>query len=248
MSELEPKENSVLVALRELQRIERERVQKEQEAEDLRLDGDRRAREETERQARAEAEQRARDEEQRRQQAEEERQRQEREERLRLEEAERRARIEAQATLDRERIRIEAEARAKGHRVPWGPVGAAIGILVIAAGALGYLLIQKEQERKQAAEAARLELEANEARLSTLTTAMTKSQERMHVLEERLARAKTQAEIEAIRQRIEQEHAETQRIQTDIRHEQKKPASGKKPGKKAGLNCNPDDPLCGIEK
>ena len=78
-------ENSVLFSLKELRRIENERVKAEADARKARAEAERRAKAEAEARARDEESRRVREEEERRQRAENEREARLREDRLRLE-------------------------------------------------------------------------------------------------------------------------------------------------------------------
>jgi cell division protein FtsB len=143
----EKSENSVLFSLRELRDIEQTRVRSEeeqrlhnQEAERRRIEDERR---------RVEDERRRREEEERMQFEQLERQR--REEDLRLQEAERRARIEAETSLEQQRLAHEMELRRheiSKKRPTW--LLAVVGVLVVLGGGLGVWGYQTYQERQAA--------------------------------------------------------------------------------------------------
>jgi len=147
MAQPEKRENSVLFSLRELRQIEEKRVEEEdaaaRDAEEARvrarMDAERRAREEEEAKVRAkeDAERRVRDEQERRV----------RDDQLRLQEAETRARVDAQAQLDAQRLAQEMELRR--HEISKKrPVGlmVAAGVLVVAIAGLGFFLYNKNKE------------------------------------------------------------------------------------------------------
>ncbi|MCC6749713.1 MAG: hypothetical protein IT371_18755 [Deltaproteobacteria bacterium] len=207
MAERNP--NSVLVSLKELRRIEEDRVTKERDAERNRQEAEVQARIDAERRARDEAEHRVRSEEDRVRREQEERERQEREGRVRVAEAERRARVEAEMHLEQHRIKMEAEAKALAKKVPWVPIGMAIGVLVLVVAGLGYFGYQKskhaeEQEKAlvaQKAEADKFKREvADQARrFQAEQDSLNKEKQE---LSEKLSSAKTDAQKELIRKQL----------------------------------------------
>jgi len=164
----EKPENSVLFSLKELRRIEDDRVTQEEQ--------DARARAQQEQQAREDAARLAREQEEAALRAQQEAARAEeqalvgaaREEQLRLQEAEARARVEAQSRLEEERMRLEMEGSNRG--MPKWVVPAIIVVVLLAGGVLGYLfavyLPAKEAAQKQA-EAARIEKMRKEQEAAT---------------------------------------------------------------------------------
>lgn len=146
-----PSDNSVLVSLKELRRIEEKRVDQEEEGK-RRAELERRKRiDEEQRMARELAERRKAEAEEQRRQEQQQREREAREERLRLAEAERRARVEAEMALERERL-----AMSMGHVATKGSGGAlrrfAIVTAAVAAGAaIAYLgsALRTEKARSQ---------------------------------------------------------------------------------------------------
>jgi hypothetical protein len=113
-------ENSVLVVLQELRRMEDDRVKAEADARKARLEAEQRAKEDAAEEARREQRQRALEEAARLRHEAEAVEARQREEALRREEAERRFRIEAEVALRAERLRLGAEQR--------GPHGAGAGM------------------------------------------------------------------------------------------------------------------------
>ncbi|MFL5303819.1 MAG: hypothetical protein ACJ8F1_01345 [Polyangia bacterium] len=159
----ERRENSVLFSLKELRRLEDDRVQREQDELTARREAERAAREAAERAAREEEERIRRAEEERLRRADEEKQARLREEQLRLEEAERRARVEADMQLQQERMRLEVQARAKNS-----PVKAVIGaslVIIAVAGGLGYKMYQQHQTEMAAQRAQMALIEQQKARI-----------------------------------------------------------------------------------
>ncbi|HVY36393.1 MAG TPA: hypothetical protein VHM31_00605 [Polyangia bacterium] len=157
------RENSVLFSLKELRRIEDDRVRREQDELAARREAERAAKEAAERAAREEEERIRRAEEERIRRAEEEKQARMREEQLRLEEAERRARVEADMQLQQERMRLEVQARAKNS-----PVKAVLGVslvLVAIGGGLAYKMYQQHQTEMAAQRAQMALVEQQKARI-----------------------------------------------------------------------------------
>ncbi len=151
MSMAERRENSVLFSLRELRKIEDDRVKQEQdevvrrdlEAKEKVAAEERRQRDEAARAAReAEAAERAR---------QEEATRQAREEQLRLEVAERKHRVEAQMKLEEQRLKMEIEARANvaAAKKPKGLIIASAILVLIVAGLGVFLFMQKQDQDKK---------------------------------------------------------------------------------------------------
>ena len=119
-------ENSVLFSLKELRRLEDERVKAEADARRAQAEAERRAKVEAEQRARDEETRRAREEEERRRRAESEREARQREDRLRVEEAERRARVEGELKLREQQLLGSRgsgidKGVASGDRRGWPP-------------------------------------------------------------------------------------------------------------------------------
>ncbi|HXU06054.1 MAG TPA: hypothetical protein VN903_34105 [Polyangia bacterium] len=158
-------ENSVLFSLKELRRIEDERVKAEADARKAQAEAERRAKAEAEQRARDEEIRRARAEEDRRTRAESEREARDREDRLRVEEAERRARVEGELKL-KERLLLEEQrqrhmqGRRFGRSV-W--VAAAAALFVVVGGGLAAWASRQHQAEKKA-----LEREIEQARAAQL--------------------------------------------------------------------------------
>jgi hypothetical protein len=150
------RENSVLFSLKELRRIEDDRVRREQDDARSRAESERQAREAADRAARDEEERRRREEEARLRRIDEEQAAREREGQLRLQEAERRARVEGEMRLHEEKMRLDAQHRAKSS--PVKAVLSVAGLLVLIGGGLGYKMYSQHQA----------EIAANRARLATV--------------------------------------------------------------------------------
>jgi len=199
----EQRENSVLFSLKELRRIEDDRIRQEEADAQARVESERRAREDAERRARDEVERRRRDEEARVRRIEEEKVAHEREGHMRLQEAERRARVEAETRLQEERMRLEIQH--KKHKSPMPIVLAVAGVMVLVGGIIIYKVNAAAEERRvaelrqkeeqAAADAAKIKREADE-RLRQLEKVIAEK-------EKALATAKTDEERAQIRKDIE---------------------------------------------
>jgi colicin import membrane protein len=200
----EAQENSVLTSLKELRRQEEERVSMEKAKAEAKAEADRRAKEEAERRAKEEVERARRAEEDRKKRAEEEKLAREREEKLRVEEAERRARIEAETSLQRERMRLEVEAKAAVQSKP-APKGLIIGIVVgvLVIGTAVFMKITADHRAESAARAQASEKEKQEL--------LRKQQEQELAFQAQIARltkqlgeAKSEADREALKRQIDE--------------------------------------------
>src|SRR5580765_7722770 len=129
-------DNSVLFSLRELRRLEDERIKEEADARRAQAEAERRAKLEAEQRARDEETRRMREEEERRRLAESEREARQREDRLRLEEAERRARVEGELRL-REQLLLEDQRQRHLQGRRFGRSAK----IVAAAGALLFVAV-----------------------------------------------------------------------------------------------------------
>ena len=149
-------ENSVLFSLKELRRLEDERVKAEADARRAQAEAERRAKVEAEQRARDEETRRAREEEERRRRAESEREARQREDRLRVEEAERRARVEGELKLREQLLLGEQRQRhVQGRRFGRSAgMAAATGALLFVAvgGGLTAWASRQHQAEKEALE------------------------------------------------------------------------------------------------
>ena len=190
MAEAEKRENSVLFSLRELQRIEEERVT-EEDAESQRREEERiRAKMEAERAEREAEEMRVRAERDEAKRALDEVEGRQREQHLRLQETETRARIEAQAKLEQERLSHEMHIRrteAENTRPKW-LIGVA-AILVLLVGGLGYWLYTQQQEKNKEKEEARIALEEKEHALAKAARENEQLQEDIEALSDQIDEA-----------------------------------------------------------
>jgi hypothetical protein len=198
----EQRENSVLFSLKELRRIEDDRIRQEETDAQARVEAERRSREDAERRAREDVERRRRDEEDRLRRIEEEKLAHEREGHMRLQEAERRARVEGETRLQEERMRLEIQHK-KG-KSPMPIVLGVVGVMLLVGGIVIYKVNAAAEEKRVAAEikashereeAARIRHDADEKlrRLEQLIAEKEKA----------LAAAKTDEERAQIRRDIE---------------------------------------------
>jgi len=162
MAETEKRENSVLFSLRELQKIEEDRVTEEEDST--------RAAEEAKIRAKMEAERKEREAEAARVAAEQnaesarlgEIERKQREERMRVNEAEARARAEAQGVIEQQRLQQEMEIRrVEASKKRPTTLIAVAATLVLLVGGLIFWVVQKNAEaEKKAKETALIEAQA----------------------------------------------------------------------------------------
>jgi hypothetical protein len=155
-SKSDPRENSVLFSLKELRRLEDERVKAEADARRVEEQAERRAKAEAEQRTREEEARRVREEEERRQRVESEREARQREDRLRLEEAERRARVEGELKL-REQQSFEKQRRRhlqerRFGRSAWVAAAAGATLVLALAGGLAAWTSRQHMAEKKALE------------------------------------------------------------------------------------------------
>jgi hypothetical protein len=243
----ESRENSVLFSLKELRRIEDDRVRKEQEDARARAEADRAAKEAAVRRAREEEEQRRRDEEERLRRIEEDKAAKLREEQLRLQESENRHRVDGELRLQEERMRLELQARKSSS-----PIKAVVTVslvLVAIAGGLGWKMYSQHQAEMAFAAAERARLEAsNQAAQVEFEKKMAAIQKDMN--------DKLQREHDAVKQqRIRDEAAAEQQRAEAVRQEAARRVPSHKADKDETKPLRPhfekkkvsDDPLEGLK-
>jgi hypothetical protein len=151
-SKSERPESSVLFSLKELRRLEDERVKAEADARKAQAEAEQRARAEAEQRTRDEETRRVREEEERRQRAESEREAHHRQDRLRLEEVERRARVEGELELrGKQRLEEQRQARRFG-RSAWMAAAAGATLFLAVGGGLAAWASRQHQAEKKALE------------------------------------------------------------------------------------------------
>jgi colicin import membrane protein len=247
------RENSVLFSLRELRKIEEDRVKHEENTARQKVEDERRAREDEVRRAREAEEQRLRAIEDAQRAREEEEERRAREDALRIEEAERRHRVEAQARLEEQRLRMEIEAKGKmatNKRIKV-LMAVAAGMLIMVAG-LGIFLYYrgKEMDRQAALNAAALK--AKEDEISKLQQEFDKerkafadAQQQYQEAFDALGKAQDEESRKRLRAIAESKKAEMQRAAEAQERIQERARRAKEAP--VDVKCkNPNDPLCGV--
>jgi len=216
----ERKPNSVLFSLKELRRIEEDRVLSEEEQQKQKEEEEKRAKEEAERQA-IEGKERARQEEQERVRQEQEQvERKAREEQLRLQEAETRARIEAETDLQKARQEAELKAKALEKKVPWIPIGIAIVLLLAGLAGLGVYSMKQKEQRELALKKARVAELARQKALKQWEEKerqMEEKQQRLNMqindLDAKLSSAKNDAERDLLRKQLRDQQERARQLQ-----------------------------------
>ena len=197
----ERRDNSVLVALKELRGMEDARVKREQDEARARVEAERAAKEAAAHKAREEEAARRQAEEDRVRRAEEDKQNRIREDQLRVEEAERRARVEGEMKLQEERMRLEIQSRAHSR----SPVKAVVGAVVVVALVGGIILYRVNSQHREEQAAALHERQlveekanAREAEFRTqLASIKREMDEKMKAAKNEAERAKIRADAEA---------------------------------------------------
>jgi len=244
MSERPRETNSVLFSLRELRRIEDDRVKKEQDEARARAESERAAKEAADRAARDAEERRRLEEEERARRAQADEEARQREDAMRLQEAERRARVEGEVRINEERMRLDAQ-----HRAKHSPVKAVVGVaavLVLIGGGLGYKMYSQHQEElaKVQAEKERIAKEAakSKAELESRIAGIEKD------MNDKLAKAGSDAERERIRNEAAQAKMAAQQNRPAKSHQPTSKTESPQPVKykKVEKRDIPDDPTLGL--
>ena len=245
MAQQQREENSVLFSLKELRRMEDDRIRQEDDERRAREEAERRAREEAERRAVEDAERSRRDEEERIRKAEEDRLGRDREQQMRLAEAERRARVEGEMQLQHERMRLELQ-----HRKISSPLKAiliSVGVVTLIAGGVVWKLWSDQQAELATQRAERIRIEQESARREA------DFQKRYQAIvaqkEKEMATAKSEEERTRIREEMEAER-EKERVRRARAPRTTSPAGPTRPAaaptirKPREIN---DDPLDGLK-
>ena len=226
-------DNSVMCSLRELKRIEQDRLIDEerarQRAEQARLDAIARA-ERAEREAEAA---RIRAEEEAFREREREAAALEREQQYRLQEAESRARIAANALLEQQQLEHEIRLREQeiGKKRPTWLLALA-AILMLGVGGLAFSIVQQKQDQEdknQRAAEKQAELERESARYKQETARLERE---MQVIREEARAAKTQAEQLAVKRKADAKLREIAKLKAAERRRKERDGKGKGNGKK----------------
>jgi colicin import membrane protein len=238
----EQRENSVLFSLKELRRIEDDRIRQEEADARARVESERKAREDAERKARDEIDRRRRDEEDRVRRTEEDKVAREREEQMRLQETERRARVEAEMRIQEERMRLEVQA--KKAKSPLPAILVVGGILIIAAGIAVYKVNSQAEaekialQRQAAEEAERIKKESDD-RTRRLEGQIAQKEKEMREAKTEEERVRLRAEKEALQNRRGSARPRAQAADPT-------PAAPKQPRIREKRQIN-DDPLEGLK-
>lgn len=255
MAQPEKRENSVLFSLRELRKIEDERVQEETDAQKKAEDDRVRAQQDAER--------RQREEEQAARSAAEaaERNRIEmddrrrREEELRLAETEARARVEAQARLEEQRLKMEMQVKhvEAANKKPKALLAVA-GVLVVLVVGLGIFLYQRNEASKKKEHEYQAQIAMLDKKIGDSLSEIDRLQGEEKALYEQRLKAKDIEEQQRIDEEIkrkERERVDAQKRLEELRNERGRPG-GKphEPPRDHGVtvNCDPNDPLCGVSR
>lgn len=198
----ERRENSVLFSLKELRRIEDDRVKREEDEAKARVEAERAAKELAVRRAREDEERLRRDEEDRLRRIEDEKAAKVREEQMRLQEAERRHRVEGELRLQEERMRLEHQSRKSSS--PVKAVVSVAAVLVLVAGVLGWRMYSQHQaemataaaEKAQATATANAERAELEKKMAAIRKEMESQLNAVHTEADR-ARIREDAEHRA---------------------------------------------------
>jgi trichohyalin len=239
----EQRENSVLFSLKELRRIEDDRIRQEEADIRAQSEAQRKSREDAERRAREDVERLRKEEEDKVRRLEEEQVARSREEQMRLQEAERRARVDAEMRLQEERMRLEIQHH-KG-KSPLPAIIAVAAVVVALAGGVIYKLRADAQtekialQRRAAEDQDRIRRDADER--------ARRLEARIAQKEQDLRTAKTEEERTHLRNEIAQERrrAAPARPREPART-QDTPTPAAKPGVRPKREIS-DNPLEGLK-
>jgi hypothetical protein len=245
MAQQPREENSVLFSLKELRRMEDDRIRQEHDDRTAKAEAERQERQAAERRAVEEAERLRREETERAQRAVEEKENRSREEQMRLAEAERRARIEGEHRLQHERMRLEIQSRK--HSSPMKAIAVAVGVMVLLGGALFFKLNADSEAKLEAQRADQIRKEQEFAKREQ--ESQKKFQAMVDQKTRELATAKSDEERNRIRKEMddEREKERARRARTPTRPSSapaNRPASPPSIKKPRDIN---DDPLDGLK-
>lgn len=216
-------ENSVLTSLGALREIEEDRLKMEEDALRQRAEAEQSAREAAQRLAREAEQEKLRLVEEAERANQEAVQREAREAQLRLAEAEQSARIDAEAKLEAERMRLELETMATTQsRARW-VVPSFVGLAVLLAAGLGYVFgVHLPERQRQQEEASQQRIRRMQARAAADRKALL---ERLDKQASRL-----QASIASSK-----DQAEVKRLQDQLKRLQEEQNQARKPGPKSSM-------------
>ncbi len=203
-------ENSVLTSLGALREIEEDRLQKEEVALQHRAAAEQRARESAQNLARQAEQEKLRLAEEATRAEQEALRREAREAQLRLAEAEQSARIDAEAKLETERMRLEAENMVSSARRARWVVPSFVGLAVMLIAGLGYVfgvyLPERQQQQREASQQRIRQMQARAvAERKALLQRLDKQSTRLQAA---IARSKDQAEVKRLQDQLKRLQAE----------------------------------------
>ncbi len=242
-------ENSLLFSLKELHRLEEDRLKEEEDARLAVIEAERRAKEDAERSAREQEQARLRAIEAAEKRAREEAERKAMEDRVRLEEAERRARIEAQARMEEAQLHAAAEA-IRTKPIPWALIGSVAAGLIV----LSIIIVVFVNRNRQAAR-----VEARQQLIARLDAERKRDRDEQTRLQKVLT--DKMAEVQRISSLVNQAKNEQERIElakqardaagraarAAAEADAQRKAAKDRANKARFERCKgSDDPLCGI--
>ena len=141
--------------------------------------------------------------------------------------------------------RCARQGSQKKH-IPWVPIGAALGALVLIAGALGDV---REEAVLSASEqqALHAQLDREKREREEMETRMAESDRKLRELNDKLQQVTTDAERAELQEKIRQQAAEREKLGEAMRGRPSSPKPKSGGAKPKGPACDPNDPLCGIE-
>jgi len=216
-------ENSVLTSLGALREIEEDRLKTEEASLRQRAEAERRAREDAQRLARQADQERLRLAEEAERADQEAVRREAREAQLRLAEAEQSARIDAEAKLEAERMRLEVETlTGSGPRARW-VVPTFVGLAVVLAAGLGYVFgVHLPERQRQQEEASQQRIRKMQAQAAADRKALVERLDKQASrLQAAIATSKDQAEVK--------------RLQDQLKRLQEEQSQARKPDRKASM-------------
>jgi hypothetical protein len=245
MAQQQREENSVLFSLKELRRMEDDRIRKEDDEQRAQREAEQQAREAAERRATEEAERLVREKEENARKAEEEVRAREREHHLRLAEAERRARVEGEMQLQAERMRLEVHARKVSS--PVKGIAIAVGIVVVVFGGVIWKLRADASAQLEAQQAERIRVEQESAKREA--EQLRKYQALFAERQKALAAAQSEEERQRIQKQIEddRERERARREKKNARPATNAPTPVKVPPTIRKPRDIDDDPLKGLK-
>jgi hypothetical protein len=203
-------ENSVLTSLGALREIEEDRLKMEEVAVQQRAEAEQRARESAQELARQAEQEKLRLAEEAQRADQEAIRREAREAQLRLAEAEQSARIDADAKLETERMRLEAESMISTARRSRWVAPTFVGLAVILTAGLGYVfgvhLPERQRQQKEASQQRIRQMQVRaDADRKALLQRLDKQSDRLQAA---IANSKDQVEVKRLKDQLTRLQAE----------------------------------------